>query len=342
MPNSQKNVIEMRARRLTHNGIGNSVIEEVMVKPLQPDEILIETSYSGISRGTERLVFYGRVPDSEWDRMRCPHQVGNFSFPVTYGYACVGIVKAKGNAVTNVQEGQTVFVLHPHQNRFIVQSQWANPLPPDLDPSIAVLTANMETALNAIWDAELNSGHKVAVIGAGVVGLLTAHLLRSTMGISPVIVDTNERRHTVAEKIGGQFCKPGDLANSRTLEFDRVFNTSASGEGLQLAIDASGFEAKIIEMSWYGDHQINLHLGGAFHSRRLQIISSQVGHVSPAQRGKLSHTDRLRIAMQHLADENLASLLKPRVSFSELAQRMNSILDPDTDALCPLVTYMNN
>ncbi len=342
MSNSQINVIRNSAKRLVYVSPGMSKLQQIDLKPLSEKEILVETEFSGISRGTERIVLNGQIPKSEWERMRCPHQQGEFSFPVTYGYACVGKVIKLGSNVKKVHEGQKVFILHPHQERFIVDENWANPLPSNLDPSIAVLSANMETGLNAIWDARIESAHKVAVIGAGVVGLLTAHLAAKHVQTQPVVIDIDPRKKPVVESLGLQFLSPQDASIEQDDGFDRIFNSSASGAGLQLAIDLANFEAWIIEQSWYGDKKIELSLGGGFHSKRLQIVSSQVGHVSPSMRDKHSHSDRLNIAMSFLDDSRLRMLLNPVISFSSLPESICKVLDPKSDALCPLVTYMEN
>lgn len=327
----------MRARRLTYTAPFQALTEEFSLPEMGENSVLVQTLNSGISRGTEALVYGGNVPLSEHSRMACPHQVGTFTFPVTYGYACTGKVIKTGAAVSSVNPGDLVFVLHPHQTHLVVHEDWVVPLPDGTDPQRAVLCANLETALNATWDAELGPHERSLVFGAGVVGLLTAYMIGQTTNTKPVIVDINRGRKPVAERLGITFMHPDDLGER---EFDCLFNTTASAAGLQSAIDHAAFEGRIIEMSWYGSKEVSLSLGRSFHSRRLTIISSQVGHVARSHRGTTSHRDRMRLAMSHLSDANLDVLLAPKVPFDDLLHHLDRIFAPGADVLCPLVSYI--
>ncbi len=302
-----------------------------------PGQVLIETRYGGISTGTERLVFNGRVPSNCWESMKCPNQSGEFAFPVSYGYACTGLVVETGPEVKTLATGDLVFALHPHHTHFTISENRATSVPSHIRSDVAVLSANMETALNGIWDAQLQTGDNVLVIGAGVVGLLTAYLA-SREGITTTISDINPDKREIAEAIGLVFSLVDEIGAGKQ-EYSAIFNTSASGSGLQTAIDNAGFEARIIEMSWYGDQQVNLTLGGGFHSKRLMIISSQVGSVSPSKRNNCTNSQRLRLAMEKLDDPKLAQLLNPHIAFQELPERMSALLDPASGALCPLIIY---
>ena len=335
----QLNVTSARAKRLTYEAACSAGIEECQLADLKDKNVMIQTLYSGISRGTESLVYHGKVPISERSRMKCPHQTGDFSYPVSYGYACVGKVIETQSDVSRVKTGDLVFVLHPHQDFFQVHEHACNVILTDLPASQAVLSANMETALNAVWDADLKETQHHMVIGAGVVGLLTAFCLKSKSGHVPTIVDINTKKKDVAEKLGLKFLTPDEIRVSELIEYERLFNTSASAQGLQLAIDSAGFEAKIIEMSWYGDKRVTLNLGGAFHSKRLQIISSQVGHVSPVKRKTHSYSDRMQEAMKLLSDPRLAALLEPEIDFEALPDHLHDIFNPNSSALCQLVKY---
>ena len=335
----QINVTKARAKRLTYKAASSALIEECQLADLKDKNVTIQTLYSGISRGTESLVYHGKVPISERSRMKCPHQIGNFSYPISYGYACVGRIIETQSDVSRVKTGDLAFVLHPHQDFFQVHEDACNLIPANLPASQAVLSANMETALNAVWDAHLNETQHHMVIGAGVVGLLTAFCLKSISGHAPTIVDINPEKKYIAEKLGLNFLTPDEIKTSETTEYERLFNTSASDKGLQLAVDAAGFEAKIIEMSWYGDKQVNLNLGGAFHSRRLQIISSQVGNIAPVKRSSHNYSDRMQEAMKLLSEPSLAALLEPEISFETLPDHLHDIFNDNSSALCQLVTY---
>ncbi len=332
-------MITSRAKRLTYPKPNEAIIENCQAFDFKEDYVLINVLHSGISRGTESLVYGGKVPASEWSRMRCPHQVGEFSFPITYGYACCGVVIETGADVSKVKPGQRVFVLHPHQDVICVSEDMCNPLPDQLPTTRGVLSANMETALNAFWDGEVEDAHSHAVIGCGVVGLLTAYVLKRETGRKPMVVDINEERKPIAEALGFEFYTPRSLVDNSVSDIDRVFNTSASGAGLQTAIDIASFEAKIIEMSWYGEKEVTLKLGGAFHSKRLQIISSQVGHVAPKHRDTIDFSQRMSRAMDYLSDPDLDQLLENPIDFNSLPVHLEDIFSADSNILCQLVNY---
>ncbi len=337
----QINVTSARATRLSYESACSAVLENCQLSDFKEKNVIIQTLYSGISRGTESLVYHGKVPITEQSRMRCPHQVGEFTFPLSYGYACVGKVIDTQSDVTRVKKDDVVFVLHPHQDIFCVSEDACNLVPKTLPPARAVLSANMETALNAVWDAKIANTKNHMVIGAGVVGLLTAFSLKALTRKSPILVDINPAKKIQAEQLGLSFKTPDQLSNNNSIEMDHIFNTSASEKGLQLAIDAAGFEAKILEMSWYGDRPVTLNLGGAFHSKRLQIISSQVGHIAPEKRKTHSYSDRMQEAMKLLSDDRLDALLEPEISFDTLPDHLHDIFNPNSSALCQLVKYKN-
>ncbi len=337
----QINVTSARAKRLSYHSACNAVIEDCQLADFKEKNVLIQTLHSGISRGTESLVYQGKVPLIEQTRMRCPHQSGDFTFPVSYGYACVGKVIETQSDVTRIKKGDVVFILHPHQDIFYVSEDACNLVPEALPSSRAVLSANMETALNAVWDAEIENDQNHMVVGAGVVGLLTAFYLKSHTGHSPVVIDINSEKKRIAEKLGLSFHTPDEFLSSTSTEMERIFNTSASEKGLQLAIESAAFEAKILEMSWYGEKPVTLNLGGAFHSKRLQIISSQVGHVAPTKRKTHSYSDRMQEAMKLLSDEKLNCLLEPEIAFESLPDHLHDIFNNNSSALCQLVKYKN-
>lgn len=320
----------------------SAMLEEIQLTDLKGKNARVKTLYSGISRGTESLVYKGQVPESEKESMRCPHQIGDFSFPVSYGYACVGEVIEIQSDDAQLDIGDLVFVLHPHQDILTVCESACNKLPSTLPAAKAVLSANMETALNATWDAQLAQTSKHVVIGAGVVGLLTGFCIKSETGIAPTIIDTNRHKQAIAEELGLIFHTPESFSASKPGLMERIFNTSASGAGLQMAIDMAAFEAKIIEMSWYGAKPVTLELGGAFHSRRLQLISSQVGHVAPAKRATHSYAMRMQEAMSLLAAPELDSLLEPAISFDVLPSHLHDIFSDKSSALCQLVNYKHS
>jgi threonine dehydrogenase-like Zn-dependent dehydrogenase len=292
---------------------------------------LVKTVFSGISRGTERLVFHGLLPASEWERMRCPNQDGSFPFPVKYGYSTVGLVE-EGPAHL---AGRAVFALHPHQDRFVALAADLVAVPDAVPPRRATLAANMETALNALWDSGAGAGERIAVIGGGMVGCLIAALAGRMPGAEVTLIDVEPERAAIAKALGVDFALP-DGANGGA---DVVFHASASEAGLRLALDLAGFEARIVEVSWFGEKQVNLPLGGAFHSQRLQIVSTQVGSVSPAVRARWPHRRRLETSLRLLDDPRLDALITAEVAFEDLPEALPAILASDAPGLATAVRY---
>lgn len=287
--------------------------------------------YSGISRGTEALVFGGRVPQSEWARMRAPFQVGEFPAPVKYGYSLTGIVEQGPADLV----GRQVFVLHPHQTRFVVPATAVHVLPDDVPGSRAVLAANLETAINGIWDARPHVGDRISVIGGGTVGMLTAWLASRLPECVVELVDTNPQRAVVARALGVPFATPETAA----AEADVVIHASGSPSGLELALNLAALEAAIVEMSWFGDQSVSLPLGGAFHSKRLTIASSQVGRIAPAQRTRWDYRRRLQLALGMLRDPALDAVITGESPFEALPEVMAGLARTPGDALCHRIRY---
>lgn len=295
-----------------------------------PGEARLRMLYSGVSRGTERLVLQGHVPKAEWARMRAPLQEGDFPYPVKYGYCAVGVVEAGPAALL----GQTMFCLHPHQDVFTAPIAMLAPVPPTVPPLRATLAANMETALNAIWDSGAGPCDRITVIGAGVLGLLVATLAGRIPGAVVTLIDIDPDRAALAHHLGVGFALPA----AAPVDQDLVFHTSASEAGLATAIACAGLEASIIEMSWYGDRAPAIPLGGAFHSRRLRLISSQVGHVSPTRRPRWDYARRLEASLGLLADPRLDALLPTPIAFADAAAELPALLMQGT-GLAPVIAY---
>ena len=274
------------------------------------NEALVRTLYSGISRGTETLVFKGKVPRSEYQRMRAPFQSGDFPAPVTYGYCNVGVVEQGPAELV----GRRVFCLYPHQTHYVVPAAALRVLPDDVPPARAVLAANLETAVNALWDAAPRIGDRVAVVGAGTVGCLVAWLAARIAGSEVELIDVDERKRAAARALGVPFRTPAAARR----DADVVVHTSATAAGLAAALELAAFEATVTELSWYGDESPAVPLGGAFHSRRLTLKSSQVGAIAAAQRSRWSHARRMELVMRLLAFAELDTLVTGESPFEEL------------------------
>ena len=234
---------------------------------------MVRTLFTGVSRGTETLVFRGGVPESQHAVMRAPFQEGDFPAPVKYGYLAVGVVEHGPAELL----GRTVFCLYPHQTRFVVPAGAVTPIPDDVPPERAVLAGTVETAVNALWDAAPLVGDRVAVVGGGMVGCSVAAILAGIPGARVELVDTDPSRAAVAEALGVGFAAPPDA----TGDCDLVVHASATDAGLARSLELLAAEGEVVELSWYGDRRVSVPLGEAFHSKRLTVRGSQVGTVSP-------------------------------------------------------------
>jgi NADPH:quinone reductase-like Zn-dependent oxidoreductase len=322
-------VPELTAKALWYAATGRAELRDEPLAAPALGEVRVRALHSGISRGTERLVFSGRVPESEFERMRAPFMAGVFPFPVKYGYAMVGRVEQ------GPDQGRIVFALHPYQAVFNVPAEAVTPVPDGVPPARAVLAANMETALNAMWDAAPGPADRIAVVGAGVVGALVAYLCGRLPGAQVTLVDVDPSRMELARALGVSFAAPGHAAR----ECDLVVHASGSAAGLKTALELAGDEATVLEMSWYGTDDIAVPLGAAFHSRRLKLISSQVGKVAASHRARWSYARRLAAALDLLKDPRLDALLAPSIKFSDLPLLLPDILSPQGGVLCQVVDY---
>jgi len=296
-----------------------------------PNDVLVRTMYSGISRGTETLVFRGAVPPDQYGAMRAPFQEGDFPSPVKYGYLSVGTVE-KGPTELR---GRTVFCLYPHQTAYVVPAGAVAVVPEDVPPARAVLAGTVETAVNAMWDAAPLLGDRVTVVGAGMVGCCVARLLSAFPATQVTLVDVDAGRAEVAAALGVDFALPGDAAGDR----DLVVHASATSAGLQKSLELLAPERAVIDLSWYGDEEVRLSLGGAFHSRRLGIRASQVGTLSPARAGRRTSAERLELALNLLRDPAFDVLLTGQSHFRELPDVMSRLAAGELPTLCHTITY---
>ncbi len=321
----------LTARALWLEPPGRASLRDESLPPAGPGDLLVRTNWSAISRGTETLVYSGRVPPGEYERMRAPFQAGALPGAVKHGYANVGTVQAGPPAWV----GRSVFCLYPHQTRYRVPADKVVPIPPDVPPERAVLAANLETAINAAWDGAPRVGDRISVVGAGALGCLVAALCARLPGAEVELVDLGADRAPVAAALGVRFALPADAARGR----DLVFHASASSDGLNTALALAGREAEVVELSWYGTRRVTLDLGARFHSERLAIRASQVGTVSPARAARWSHRRRLELALALCADRKLDALFAPDILFASLPQAMARLADPADRTLCQRVDY---
>ncbi|MER7402721.1 dehydrogenase [Streptomyces sp. NPDC000070] len=309
---------------------GRGEIRDVSLPEPGEGEVLVRTLYSGVSRGTETLVFRGGVPVSQHTAMRAPFQEGDFPGPVKYGYLNVGVVEEGPEALA----GRTVFCLYPHQTRYVVPASAVTPVPDAVPAERAVLAGTVETAVNALWDAAPLVGDRIAVVGGGMVGCSVAALLGRFPGVRVQLVDADPGRAGIAKALGVGFASPEDALG----ECDLVVHASATEQGLARSLELLTAEGTVLELSWYGDRQVSVPLGEAFHSRRLVIRSSQVGTVSPARPNR-TYADRLALALDLLADPALDALVTGESAFEDLPEALPKLVSGEIPALCHRVRY---
>jgi len=297
---------------------GHGGLRECELSQPTTGEVLVETQYSGISPGTERLVGLGLVPPTVATQMACQAMRGSFDLPIAYGYSLVGTTST----------GERVFTMHPHQDRLVASKEQLIVLPEEVPSARATLLPNLETALNAVWDAELRGDEKVAVIGGGAVGQLVNFVLSRLHQGAVTLVEKDPAR--AADALTPEQISQGSV--------DVAFHASGTGAGLQLAIDATGFEGRIIELSWYGDQPVTLRLGGSFHHDRKRLIASQVATIAPSHRAA-GRVARTRAVLELLRDPRLDGLLGNPIPFTDLPEFFADLYAGNPTPACPLVEY---
>ena len=310
---------------------GSGEIRTADVPDPGPAEVRVRTLVSGVSRGTESLVFRGGVPEGQYAVMRAPFQEGDLPGPVKYGYLNVGVVEAGPDAL----RGRTVFCLYPHQTAYVVPVAAVAPVPDGVPARRAVLAGTLETAVNALWDARPLVGDRVGVVGAGMVGLCAARLLALVPGAEVTVVDVDPARAEVAAALGARFALPHHAPD----DLDVVVHASGTGAGLQTALDLIGADGTVTDLSWYGDAPVEVRLGGRFHSARLGVKASQVGEVAAARRGRRTRAQRLALALRLLTDPAYDALLTGSSAFDELPEVMGKLASGSIPALCHTIEY---
>lgn len=309
---------------------GRGVLRRETLPAPAPGWCVVQTLFSAVSPGTERLVALGKVPAALREEMACPYMGGGFPFPVKYGYSLVGEVIDGPPKL----RGRRVHILHPHQDVCVVRVEDARPLPDSLPPARATLASNMETAVTAAWDSGVVLGERVLVVGFGIVGALVAHVLGRGPAVEVEVVDRRPDRRRLAEAMGFRASgAPGPDA------YDLAFDTSGSPSGLQAAIDAVGVEGRVVAVSWYGTEPARLALGGTFHSRRKRILSSQVSRIPGALQPRFDRARRTALVFRLLESPELDRLMGPRVPFAELPKAYETLVGRTPEGLSPLIVY---
>ena len=306
-------------------------------------EVLIQTRFSAISHGTEMLVYRGQFPAGMAADDTIPELRRPLTYPLKYGYAVVGDIIDTGSGVSRDLNGQSVFSLHPHESCFTVDADRVIPLPAGVDPLDALFLANMETAVNLLMDGRPVIGENVAVLGQGVVGLLTTSLLARFPLAALLTVDPIKLRREASRQAGAHRSLDPNLedienqismalkSDGSTGQADLTYELSGDPEALNQAIAATGFDGRIVVGSWYGSKPAALDLGSRFHRRRLRLISSQVSTLTPELAARWSHKRRFEVAWEMIRRIRPARFITRRIPLTQ-APEAYKLIDKDPAA----------
>jgi 2-desacetyl-2-hydroxyethyl bacteriochlorophyllide A dehydrogenase len=295
---------------------------EVRQEPLPTPgrgEVLVEMVRSAISPGTEMLVYRGQVPRDMPLDASISALTSTADFPLKYGYSAVGRVVGLGADAGSEWLGKLVMSLHPHESHFVAVPSELRPVPPGVSAEEATLLPTVETAVTFLMDGRPIIGEQVAVFGQGVVGLLTTALLARLPLAGLVAVDRHSLRREWSLALGAhRAIDPSVPQELRRLHsfFDLAYELSGSPAALDEAISATGFCGRVVIGSWYGDRRADLHLGGAFHRSRIQLVASQVSTIAPRWEGRWNLARRLEVAWRMLEELRPARLITHRFPFS--------------------------
>jgi threonine dehydrogenase-like Zn-dependent dehydrogenase len=164
---------------------------------------------------------------------------------------------------------------------------------------------------------------------------LVAWLAARVPGCRVQVVDTQAARADIAQALGASFALPAQASEGA----DLVVHASGQSAGLATALRLAGFEATVLELSWYGTRRVEVPLGEGFHAQRLTLRSSQVGQVAAAQRARWSHGQRLALALSLLTDPALDRLITHHAPFEDLPQVLQRLAAGDTETLCQRIDY---
>lgn len=298
-------------KALWHLDPETSAIKPGSLPETTSPSVHVGSLYSLISIGTELLVARGNVPESLHEFMRVPYMEGEFLFPVKYGYSLVGAITGTGTLC---------HLMHPHQSECLIDPEDFFEIPTDIPPKRAILASNLETALTGIWDGVIKPGERIAVIGFGMIGSLIARIAAGIPGTTVKVVEVQESRRKFAVQFGFTLL---DDPTEALEPFDVAFHTSGTGIGLQTAIDLVGLEGRVIEMSWYGNRSVSVHLGGEFHTLRKQLISSQVSNIPVAMQARWDHRRRMQAVFDLLRNPVYDQHITHEISLEEAAELFN-------------------
>ena len=274
-------------------------------------EVVVTTLFSGISGGTERLIYRGEFPEGLALDDTIDALGGSFRYPFPYGYACVGEVE---------DWDRPVFAFQPHQDVFTARPGDLIPLPA-VDLASATLFPLVETALQVTLDAGAGYRDRVIVLGAGVLGLLTSLLLQRS-GWQPLLAEPQAWRRVFAGSLGAIAAAPEELVDENV---PLVIDASGNPDAPAMALNMLAHEGTLLIASWFGTKPVVLPLGGAFHRRRLMIRSTQVSTVPARLSGTWTRSRRRRETVGLLAELPLAQLCTHVFAFDDAAEAFRAV-----------------
>lgn len=316
----------------------------VELRPLSPpspaaDEVVVETTISAISAGTELLVYRDQTPQDIAGEKTVDTVSPEFSYPLQYGYALVGRVTETGDAVDDSWLDQRVFSFSPHQTQVVTEPESLVRIPDDIATEQAVLLPTVETAANITLDSQPQLGEQVVVFGAGVVGLTTVALLSSFPLRELVVVEPLAARRELATEFGADRAIAPDAVETAVSDADLAVELSGNPDVLNSAIGSVGYDGRVVVGSWYGSKTAPIEFGGRFHRDRIEITSSQVSSIEPTRRGRWDKDRLLSTALDRLKTIAVDQLISHRIPF-ESAPEAYELLDSQPEhALQVLLTY---
>lgn len=326
----------MKARSVIFEAARTVEVRSEEVTP-NPNQVVVETTCSAVSAGTEMLIYSGHAPREMEADVTLASLGGSLDFPLKYGYCAVGQVVDTGADVSSHWIGKRAFAFHPHQSVFAAEPDDLVLLEDDIEDEAAVFLPNVETAVSLVQDARPLLGEKVCVFGQGVVGLLVTALLSRFPLSRLVTVEPVEQRRELSRVVGaGESVTPEELGDR---DFDLCFELSGSPQTLNQVITATGYGGRILVGSWYGEKSAPLKLGGSFHRSRISLMSSQVSTLDPSLRGRWDKGRRMKVCLDLLKHLPLGRLITHRVPLEEAARAYQLLEERESGALQVLLSY---
>jgi len=336
----------MNRRSLYFVSPGRVEVREESCPDPAPEQVLVKTTNSAISPGTESLLLRGLFPEELAVDASIGALAGSFGYPLKYGYAAVGQVLATGKSVDRAWENQSVFAFHPHESHFVADPEDLIPLPAGITPEQAVFAPNMETAVNFVMDGAPLIGEQVAVFGQGIVGLLTTALLARFPLTTLISLDRFESRRNASLAMGAHTSlAPEDLSGQDQIDSwlpggaDLTYECSGNPSALDQAIALTGFAGRVVIGSWYGKKRVELDLGGHFHRSRIRLVSSQVSSVDPKLSGRWSKTRRFALVWEMIRQIQPERLISHRFTIEDAGQAYQLLDQSPEEAIQIIFSY---